>query len=79
MAKAKKKTKSTSGAALASDPCCHPTAADKKRQEEWRAEDDARTLTQAAAIREDKPRLARAKAWARKRADELKNITSITD
>lgn len=46
---------------------------------EWRAEEDARTLLRAEEIRADRKRLAKAKSWAKKRADELSNITSITD
>lgn len=62
--------------------CCAPyprTAEDKKREEEWRVEEDARTLMKAQEIREDKARLAKAKAWAKKRSQEILSITSITD
>lgn len=45
---------------------------------EWRAEEDARTLLRANEIRADKGRLAKAKAWAAKRATELKSVTALT-
>lgn len=74
----KKKTSSSSGSSPVS--CGYvETAEDKKRREEYRIEDDARTLMQAQEIREDKPRLDKAKAWAKKRSAEILSITSITD
>lgn len=78
----KKKSKSTmSGAEIACSPCrpYKQTAEDKKREAEWRAEEDARTLIRADEIRKDPARLKGAKAYAKKRADELAGITSITD
>ena len=53
--------------------------ADRAREEEWRIEDDARTLQRAAEIRKDKPRLAKVRAWAKKRASEIAEIGSIKD
>lgn len=84
MATAKKKAKKTVKASSlsASQPvhCGYvETPEDKKRREEYRIEDDARTLMQAQEIREDKGRLAKAKAWAKKRSQEILSITSITD
>jgi lipopolysaccharide export system protein LptA len=49
-----------------------------KREEEWRIEDDVRTLQRAAEIRKDKARLNKARAWAKKRAEEIGAIASIT-
>lgn len=40
------------------------SAEDKKRQEQWQAEDDLRTLVRANEIRKDPRRLARARAMA---------------
>ena len=40
------------------------SAEDKKRQEQWHAEDDLRTLARAIEIRKDPRRMARAKALA---------------
>lgn len=54
------------------------SAADKKREDEWRAEDDARTLLRAAEIKGDKARFAKARAWAKKRVDEMRDIAGIT-
>lgn len=73
MAAAKKKSKVASSSAEVAH--CHvPTAEDKKREAEWRAESDARTLLQAADIRKDKDRLSKAKAWARRQADAMKAV-----
>lgn len=75
---ATKRKRSSEMPAMACSPY-KPTAEDKKREAEWRAEDDARTLIRADEIRRDKARLKGAKAYAKKRADELAGITSITD
>lgn len=40
------------------------SAEDKKRAEQWQAEDDLRTLVRANEIRKDPRRLARARAMA---------------
>ncbi len=41
------------------------TAEDKRRQQQYQAEDDLRTLVRANEIRRDPARLARAKAMAK--------------
>lgn len=41
-----------------------------KEEQEWRAEDDARTLTQAEEIKADKARYARAKKKLRQNAKD---------
>lgn len=60
--------------------CCAPspkmTAEQKKQEEDWRAEDDVRTLVRAAEIRKDKPRLKRAQAKAK---EQLASIQATTD
>lgn len=79
MAKAKSKSKSK---ATSLGAHCHPvemSAADKKRQEEWAIEDDARTLQRAAEIRKDKGRLAKVKAWAKRRSEEIASIAKLGD
>lgn len=60
-------------------PMSADSASDKKREEEWRAEDDARTLLRASEIRADKQRFAKARAWAKKRVKEMNDIAGITD
>jgi len=50
-------------------------AADKKREEDWMAEDDLCTLMRAAEIQKDKPRLARAKAKAKEQLAALNAAT----
>lgn len=55
------------------------SAESTKREEEWRIEDDARTLQRAAEIRKDTKRLAKVRAWAKKRAEELESMTGIAD
>lgn len=78
MAKTKKKSSSAESGVIHCAPY-KPTAEDKRREAEWRAEEDARTLIRADEIRKDPARLKGAKAYAKKRADELAGITSITD
>lgn len=58
---ATKKKAASSGMVGASYPM---TAEDKKRMEQYQAEDDLRTLVRAIEIRKDPRRLARAKAVA---------------
>lgn len=43
---------------------------------EWQAEEDMRTLVHAEEVRKDPKRLKAAQAMAKKRADELKGLTS---
>lgn len=73
MATAKKKSKKTAANAT---PHCYPmTAEQKKREADWQAESDARTLLQAKEIRNDKARLSKAKAWAQKQITALNEAT----
>lgn len=51
------------------------SAADEKREQDYMAEDDLRTLMRAAEIQKDKPRLARAKAKAK---EQLAALTAAT-
>jgi len=51
------------------------TPTDKAHHDKWQAEDDVRTLQRAGEIERDKARLARAKATAKKQADDLARIT----
>lgn len=53
-------------------PCGAMSAEDKKREEQWRIEDDARTLLRAMEIRKDKNRLRKVRNWAATQAAELK-------
>ena len=44
----------------------------KKQEEQWQAESDARMLAQYQELMDDKPRLKRAMAQAKKEAENLK-------
>ena len=44
---------------------------DKKREQQWQAEDDARTMAQYQEILQDKARMGRAIKEANKQAQEL--------
>jgi hypothetical protein len=50
------------------------TAADKKREAEYRAEEDLRTLARAAEIKSDAGRMKAARAMARKQMKELQSV-----
>lgn len=47
--------------------------------EEWRVENDMRTLMDAAEIRKDKKRMAKVKAMAQKKLAEVAVIASNSD
>ena len=51
------------------------TASEKADREKFEAEDDVRTLIRAGEIRNDKARLKRATAMAKKQLQTLKEIT----
>lgn len=50
------------------------TAAEKKQQAEWRAQDDLRTISQAKAIEADKQRMAAVKSVAQKQVQALQKV-----
>lgn len=50
------------------------TAEQKKRDAEYQAEDDLRTLSRAAQIKGDEKRMKAARAMARKQMAELKSV-----
>lgn len=45
-----------------------------KTENEWRAEDDLRTLMEADKIRKDPERLKNAKAMAKKKLDAMQSV-----
>ncbi len=47
---------------------------ERKRRLEWEAEEDLRTLTRAAQIKDDDDRLARAMKLAKKQQKELEQV-----
>ncbi len=62
-----------------------PVAVTKRRmsakEKRWQAEDDARTLAEASAIRKDKSRMGMAskaaKSMVKEKADELSGLRSV--
>lgn len=50
------------------------TAADKKREDEYRAEDDFRTLERAEEVRTDKSRHQRALGHGRKKVGQIQRV-----
>lgn len=52
------------------------TAKDRKMHEEYQLEDDMRTLARANEIKNDKTRMRKVKAFARKRMKDMETIAS---
>lgn len=53
------------------------TRAEKQRELQWQAEDDARTMARYQEIMNDKNRMNRAVKVAKKQADDLQKRTNI--
>ena len=53
------------------------TASDKKREQQWQAETDARTMAQYQEIISDKARMGRAIKEANKQAQDLTRRASV--
>lgn len=53
------------------------TRAEKQRELQWQAEDDARTMARYQEIMNDKNRMSRAVKVAKKQADDLQKRTNI--
>ncbi len=57
---------------MAKKNSAEPVGYDSKR---WQAEDDARTLIRAQEVRNDKARMAAARAWAKEQVESINQIT----